>query len=148
MTFDEIRLLLKDSLLFIIVIGCIIIEIINVSKGKTPFSILLIREFRKIIDTVLSELNSDNWMYKLNALLCIMYFAFILIALFCFIKAIFVDHTQAFVFLSLTIIFSILLYWIFKFSIIFISSRSGPPRRSLISIIESDLIEIDHSPYL
>ncbi len=97
------------------------IEIINAIRGRQFYTILLVREFSKMIIGVLQEIRGKDWMAKLNALVCMVLFVCILALLFLIIRTIFLDYTQFVIPLVAVTVFGFLFYWTFKASTNFLS---------------------------
>ena len=94
----------------------IIIEIINAIRGKQPYTILLIREFGKMIIYILREIKGGQWTGKFNAMACLVPCIVILSTLCFAIGAGFKDYTQTIVPFSVAVIFGFIFYWTFKTS--------------------------------
>ena len=121
MTNKEIVTLVRELIPYAIFLGLLFIEIINAIRGRQFYTILLVREFRKMIIGVLQEIRGKHWMAKLNALVCMVLFVCILAILFLIIRTIFLDYTQFVIPLFAVTVFGFLFYWTFKTSTIFLS---------------------------
>ena len=121
MTNKEIMTLVRELIPYAIFLGLLFIEIINAIRGRQFYTILLVREFRKMIIGVLQEIRGKDWMAKLNALACMVLFACILAFLFLIIRTIFLDYTQFVIPLVAVTVFGFLFYWTFKTSTNFLS---------------------------
>ena len=123
MTPQDIVLIVKELTPCILLIGLLIIELINAIQGKQFFTVLLIREFTKMIIELLQEIRGKEWRGKLNVMACLLPFICILTALIILIRsAIFTDYTHLIIVsFAFATIFGFIFYWTFKASINFLS---------------------------
>ena len=121
MTNKEIITLVRELIPYAMFLGLLIIEIINAIKGKQFYTILLVREIRKMIIDVLQEIRGKDWKAKINALACIALFAYTLVFLCLIIRTIFLDHTQFVIPLFSLTVSGFFFYWTFKASTYFLS---------------------------
>ena len=118
---QDIVFIVRELMPYILLIGLLIIELINAIRGKEFFTILLIREFIKMIIKVLHEIRGKEWMGKLNAMACLVPCILILPTSFILIRSIiFTDYNQIIVLLAFATIFGFIFYWTFKASINFL----------------------------
>ena len=120
MTSKEIITLVRELIPYAMFLGLLIIEIINASKGKQFYTILLVREIRKMIINVLQEIKGKDWKAKLNGLACIALFAYALAFLFVIIRTIFLDPIQFIIPLFALTVSGFFFYWTFKASTYFL----------------------------
>ena len=123
MTVEDYLELAQGLIPFLLVAGAVVVEIINAIRGTTPYTISLLREFRKILTGSLGELTSEDWMFKINGLACIILLLCLLGVTYWMIKTIFLDYAQMLIPFICLLSFAFLLDLTFRTSVAFISSN-------------------------
>ena len=116
MTPQDIILISRKLIPYVLFIGILIIEIINAIRAKDFFIILLFREFTKMIIAIIREIKGKEWGGRFNAIACLFPCVIILATLCIFIRAIFIDINQLIVSSGVIIVFGFIFYWTFKVS--------------------------------